>query len=806
MHLGSLQCTQKGRVRLPSGSRGGAVYADDFGGVWVTSEDAREVVYYAPHTLAAAIEQQQQMSLPTSTHSASVAPLSTSPPAYTVVFRCDSPNCAAGHASRADRILSLFSFSRHACDGDSSRRDLCIVTTHGTLAFAHVPVSDRCEPPPSSAPTAVQPYQEVRLGMQVCAAAVTSGTTQNFVLCCQDGAFTEVIRVAVLSPAEQPGSADSAAADGEYEVDARGLFRVEGRIDVVLHEPVLDVLVTVSDAGYVDVWDVASEKDVTMMYGSLSWDCDRYGSPTCALLHRGQLWVGLTTGQLLVFPFSICPSAASPPLSRGAQLLRSHASRVTGLLRMSLGTDVWSCAADSAKVNVWDAAGTAFRGSFVFPDVGLVAWQSGAAQLRTALWGIDGATGEPSLMQVTQTLSDPDGTQAHTREEISAQHRVDALLCAYQVCWRSVVQMLRHLLFDDAEDTEAAAGEAALIALKLIEQDADGAGDNGDVVGALHAMRDPLRRLREAHRQHDPESANIIRDLPSLMEACVTWCEEQRRVSHEVEALLRTLGASSSTATCLTSLADVEEEVLLLRARVDELQSELARISDRSDHEAVTREGGEASDNGIKEDLQGAQDALRDELWRNRELQVQLSEAQSELKSLTSQHARTQELLEASDEQVEQLKRSLLAAKRAAEVKLSDVSSLFEMESRLHESQGVIADLSAKMETLLNEADVTTASLQAFEERQAAAKEVLRRVLRTQNDLADDVGSFVDEVSAAIAGFQKCHRAAPAEHAAALVSVVEGAMHRLEASVEERLHEQQGWFHSLSQELKAAMT
>ncbi|CBZ33651.1 hypothetical protein, conserved [Leishmania donovani] len=804
MLFGSLQCTQKGRVRLPAGSRGGAVYADDFGGVWVISEDAQEVLYYAPDTLSAAIEQQQRQACPPlSTHGTSVAPLSTSSPAYAVVFRCDAQNGTADGVTREDRVYSLYSVSRHECIAGSPRRDLCIVTTRGTLAFVRMPANHRHDPPLRQ--IAAQPYQEVHLDMHVCAATVTNGAVQNLVLCCHDGTFTEVIRVAVVGSAEQLGGVGSAAADTECEVDATGLFRVEGRIEAVLHDSVLDVLVTVSDTGYVDVWDVASAKDVTAMYGSLSWDCDRYGAPTCALLCRDQLWVGLTTGQLLVFPLSNCHGGASPPLLNSAQLLRGHTSRVTGLISVSLATCVWSCAADSAKVNVWDAGTAALRGSFVFPGSGLVAWQAGAAQVRTALWGIDGATGEPSLLQVTQSLPDPNGTQARTREETRAQHHTEALLHAYQVFWRSMARTLRHLLLGEAKDADEGAEEAMQTALQLIWQDASGAGDNRDVLDAIHAMCDTLRRLRAAHRRCDPEGSDNARDLPSLMEACVTWYEQQGRVPHEVEALLRALNASSSEATCLTSLEDVEEEVMLLRARVEELQVELARAGDRRDSDAVCKGGAEATDTAIAAELQDAQAALRDKAEENRELRAQLSEAQREATSLTSQHAHTQQLLDASDEQVEQLKRSLLAAKRAAEVKASDVSSMFEMESRLHESQGAIAELSAKVETLLKEADVARVSLHAFEERQAAAKEVLQRVLRTQNDLADDVGTLVDDVSAAIATFKKRHCGSLTEHAAALVGIVEEALYRLELSVERRLRDEQLWFQSLSHGLKAAM-
>ncbi|CAJ1023320.1 hypothetical protein, conserved [Leishmania lindenbergi] len=803
MLLGSLQCTQKGRVQPPAGSRGGAVYTDYFGGVWVTSEDAQEVVYYAPHTLATTIQQQQQLSFPLSTHDISIAPLSTSSPAYTVAFRCGTMRCTADKAFREERIYSLFPLSRPACDSDGSEHVLCIVTTCGTLAFIQVPTSHRHEPPLPE--TAVQPYQEVHLDVHVCAATVTSGSAQNLVLCCHDGDFTEVLRVAVVSSAERLDSSDSAAADAEYEVDAKGLFRVEGRIAVVLHDSVMDVLVTVSETGYVDVWDLASAKDVTAMYGSLSWDCSRYGAPTCALLCRDYLWVGLTTGQLLVFLFSSRDGAVATPQSHSVQLLRGHTSRVTGLLRMSLGTSVWSCAEDSAKVNVWDAASAAFRGSFVFPDIGLVAWQAGAVQVRTALWGIDGATGGPSLMQVTQSLLDPNGTQVHTREETRAHHCNEALLRAYQVFWRSMAQTLRHLLLGDAADASADAMESTSTALQLIWQDVSGAGDNSDVLDALHAMCDTLPRLRAAHCRGGAGGGDNARDLLSLVEACVTWHEQQGCVSREVEALLCSLNASSCETTCLTSLEDVEEEVLLLRARVDELQLELARIRDGRDSDAASEGGEEAIDETITKELQGAQDVLHDEVEKNRELKAQLSEAQSEVKVLTSQHTHMQQLLEASDEQVVQLRRSLLAAKRAAEVTASDVSSMFEMEARLHASQGVIAELSAKVDTLLNEADVTRASLHELQERQGAAKAVLQRVLNTQNDLADDVSSLVDDVSTAIASFKKSHRVVLTENAAALLGVVEESMYRLEMSIEKRLRDQQEWLHSLSPGLKAAM-
>ncbi|GET88073.1 hypothetical protein, conserved [Leishmania tarentolae] len=804
MLLDSLQCTQKGRVQLPAGSRGGAVYADDFGGVWVTSDDAQEVLYYAADTLAAAIEQQQRQPCPSlSSHGSTAVPLSTSFPAYTVVFRCDAQSHTADEDCGKERVYSLFSLSRQACAAGSPRRDLCIITSRGTLAFIQVPASHSHKPPLPE--TVTQPYQEVHLDMHVCAATVTNGTVQNLVVCCHDGDFTEVIRVSVVSAAEQLDGADSAATDAECEVDATGLFSVEGRIEAVLHDSAMDLLVTVSDTGNVDVWDVASAKDVTAMYGSLSWDCDRHGAPTCALLCRGQLWVGLTTGQLLVFPLSNYHDSASPRRN-SAQILRGHTSRVTGLISMSLGTCVWSCAADSAKVNVWDAVTAGLRGSFVFPDSGLVAWQAGAAHVRTALWGIDGGTGEPSLMQVTQPLSDPHGMQARNREETRAQHHNDTLLHAYRVFWRSMARTLRHLFLGDMDDADVDAEETMPMALRLIWQDASGAGDYSDVLDAIYAMRDPLRRLGAAYRRCDPENGDNSRDLPSLMAACATWCEGQGRFSRELDALLRTLNATSTEETCLTSLEDVEEEVLLLRARVEELQFELAQSCGRGDSDTVSSGGAAATDDAIAVKLQAAEGVLRDKMEESRELETQLNEARCEVTCLTSQLAHAQQLLEASDEQVEQLKRSLVAAKRAAEVKASEVSSMFEMESRLHESQSVIAELSAKVETLLNAADVTSASLHAFEERQAAAKKVLQRVLCTQNDVADDVDTLVDDVTAAIATFKKRYHASLTEHTAALVGVVEEAMYRLQLSVEKRLRDEQVWFQSLSHALKAAMT
>ncbi|KAG5506384.1 hypothetical protein JKF63_05887 [Porcisia hertigi] len=811
MHFKGFQCTQKGRLRLSGESRGGTIHVDDFGGIWATSEDAQEVLYYAPHTLAAAMDQQRQVSLPPSTPGDPVESLSSSSPAHTVAFRCHTPTSEKGDASQDDRISAVFSFNRDVCDATGPRRDVCIVTQCGVLVFIRVPFGDGEEP--SLLGSALQPYQEVCLGMRVCAATVTSGTAQHLVLCCYDGFFTEVIRAAVVAvnanSAEPLDSAVSATGDGECEVDATGLFRVEGRIATILHDPGLDVLVTISDTGYVDVWDAVSAQDATAIYGSLSWDCNRYGAPTCALLCRNYLWVGLTTGQLLVFPFSSCRGATSIPLSYSPQALRSHTSRITTLLSVSLGTVVWSCAADSPKVNVWDAASAVLSGSFVFPNSGLASWQVGATQVRTALWGIEGTTGELSFIQVTRSLSDSNGIQARNPEETSAQRRGEALLHAYQTVWRSVAQQLRHVLLGDAEDAHVDAGEATSSALQLMGNDASGVGDISDVVGAIHQMRKAARQLRAAHHRGDHRGEEKPTGLPSLIEAAVACHEQQGRVSHEVEALLRSLNAFSSKATCFTSLEEVAEEMILLRARVEELQLELTRMGDCRDDDTVIKTGEETANEIIAKELQGTQHTLSFALNENAELRAQLSEAQSEVTSLTSQLAQTQQLLEASGEEVGQLRRSLLAAKRAAEVTASDVSSIFEMESRLHESQGVIAELSAKVDSLVNEAGATSVLLQAFQEKQVAAKEVLQRVLRSQNDLADDVGAFVDTVGAAIVAFKKRHNDTLSEPAAAaaaaLTVVVEEEMNRLEESIENRLNDQQMWFHSLSQELKVTL-
>ncbi|KAK7202214.1 wd40 repeat domain-containing protein [Novymonas esmeraldas] len=819
----SLECAQKACVPLPAVCRGGVVHADDYGGLWIVSGDAQEVVYCtAPEALAATAPEHGHSEahlLPgggaASSPSEATAAAATAP--HRTAYRCGPSASGAAAASDEeggsdDGVHSVLFFSRDACAGDSRRRDVCVVTRRGTLAFISVP--QRSAPPPT-----VQPYQVASLGIDVCATTATVGASQCVVLCCHDGAFTEVIRVTVAA-VDGPGAdgVPAPAAAVGCEVDASGLFRIEGRIAAVLHDPVAHLLLTVSDGGYVDVWDVAAARDVTAAYGALSWDPHRSGSPTCALLCRDRLWVGLTSGKLLIFDMvhgggaGGDDDAAATARPRDALLVRSHTSPITGLMAMSLGTSVWSCAAESAKVSVWDAASATLRGAFVFSEAGTAAWRVGAVQLHTSLWGVDAATGESSLLQVSQSLQDVSAALLQTRDEVQAQHRREAASRASRVCWQSTKHSLQALLFIDGVGSTGTAADATMSAAQQLAAREEGISeDDIDVLVGIHAICDGARRLCAAYQREHLDCCcrgGSAADLPLLIGECVAWHERQRRVSHEAEALLSGLRATDAEAAGMLTLEDVGEEVRHLRTRVDELQRELHHLKDiHGDGDAAGAGGGdEAAAAVMAVALQDARDALHAEQERCGSLQAQLREALAELESLTSQHAQAQQLLAAAEEDSAQLRRSLLAAKRAAEVSARDVSSVFEMESQLHKSHGVIAELSRKVDALLNEADATRESLLAFEARQTAAKEVVRRVLRTQHSIADDVGALVDHVRAATRAHTERHGASLDADVAALLSTVESAAYELEDSVEGRLRDQKAWLHTLSRELAASIT
>lgn len=811
MPFSSLECAQRGRVALPPGLRGGAVHADDFGGVWVITADGLTVLFYAATALEAAMHQAPSPTL-TSSFASSAAPLAPQPAPFTVAYRChtdtqhddDSGEATATASEPQDRIHSLLFFHhRTACDACAPRGGGCLVTTGGTLVFLRVPgagdAPDGAAAATSQEAAAVplRPYQEVHLDMRVSATAAMRGA---LALCCHDGAYTEVIRAAVVPDGEAAG-----------EVDAVGLFRVGGRVAALLHDPAQDILVSVSDGGNVDVWDVAGGRDVTAVYGSLSWEPQRHGPPTCALLCHDRLWVGLTTGHVLVFPFAPrqpLPAASPAEAPPAAQLLRSHTSSVTGLLRMSLGTSVWGCAADSAKVNVWHAVSAELRGSFVFPEAGLAGWQAGAAQLRTAVWGIDAVTGQPSLLQVTQALTDPSGTHVRTGDAVRQELRREALLRAYEVCWRAVVRAfdVSSLRADDAEDAADAIDEAAEVALAFVHgETGEEAATPSGILSDLRAASAGLRRLCATRRWGG--SAGEPMNVPAVMAECVAGCEERDRLAHSVQAMLRAVNAAASAAEPpLMSLEDVADEVVHLRGRVDAQEQALSRRSATEADEAVVAAAVEEATGHLQGELLAAQAAVREAHQSCGALQARLEETQRELDTLAAQHAEAQRLLAKSEEQVEQLRRSLLASKRAAEVTATEVSSMFEMESRLRESQSVVAELSSKLDRLLNASEAADAQLRAFGEKQTAAKEVLQRVLHTQNALADDVGGLADVVGAAVSRLKKLHRCEPGGPVAELVETVETAMYEAEVSVEKRLRDQQSYFHSLAHELAAAIT
>jgi hypothetical protein len=800
-------------VRLPEECGGAtAVYADDFGGVWVVLAGAQEVYYYAAHTLAATMAER-----PATLPSCAATPAPTMPQ-HTLAFRCDGRPDAPPEDAQ-DRVLSVLFFNSDTNISASAqrRRDSCIVTEGGTMAFLRVPTAH------DEIPVLLQPYQEVHLNLQVCAATAAADA---IILCCFDGEFTEVVRAVVVGMSETSPlegrcahHSDAALPDAlcTCEVEATGQFRVQGRIHCVLHDDVHGALITVSDAGNVDVWDTAHSTDVTAQFGSPAWDVAKHGTATYALICRDKLWIGLTSGQLLVYSFvhSDRRGEGSPAAAAG-MLLRSHSSPIAGVLAMSMQSSVWSCVVGNGRVNVWDAADASFRGSFVFPESGIHSWHTGAMQLRTALWGVDGASGEPCLLQVSESLSEGNA-YACDLADTRTRHTQEALLKSYRVCWRSLLRRFgavrRGLRRDEGNDealSEASDEGEMTAALQYIDADEHGleGGGGAAVAEELLDTMTALHRLcvvdRRAHGGRDRAVDVVLEDF--LRE----WqCRADTR--DDVVSFLRfvnTTDGRGSKSKAVHSLEDAQDEFTRLYGEVEELRKAVVE-AEAAAHSRANEEIASATAEAtaaLRNELESLREAWQDAAAQNEKLATQLQAAHAEMQSSAEQQTHLTQLLEDAETQLAETRKSLLATKRAAEVTASEVSSLFEMESKLHESQQVIAELSTKHEALVAAAEAKDAELRMFLHKQTAAKTALQSLLQAQNAMADNVGDFADVVVQLITDVTEGQRVVLGAPLRALLDAIQEQTRMLETSMESRLREQKKLFHTLSQELNAAVT
>ena len=806
-----LQCIQKAKVCLPAEQRGTAVYTDDYGGVWVVSDDAQEVYYYTAHTLASAMALQSTM-LPSCVSSSSAEAIAAQP-AHTLAFQCCSSQDASGEES-SDRVHSVLFFTgdaeaQAAAAGGQHRRDACVITEGGTLGFLRVPLA-RDEPP-----TLLQPYQEVHLGLRVSAATATADAV---VLCCFDGDFTEVVRTVVV-PVGSAASVDAGACPHQSEtvlsdalctceVEATGLFRVQGRIECVLYDEVHESLVAISDAGNVDVWDVANARDATAQYGSPAWDTAKHGTATCAVICREKLWIGLTSGQLCIFSLwrtdngeARACTTASP--SQSVLLLRSHGTPITGITSMSLQSSVWSCARDNGRVNVWDARDASFRGSFVFPESGIQSWYAGAAQLRTALWGLDGASGEPCLLQVSESISRPDTCACSSNADVRALCHQEELLCSYRLCMRALLRnicALRRGVQETPEDwTRDAVAAAALSSIDTDMRVVD------DSMAVVRELQDTMASLRRLCMLASRERGGVDRPVCVVLDDCIAEWQQRTHIGREVESFLSFINAAienTKSSGTVHSLADAQDAFERLQADVEALKAALAE-AERSSTDDANAAAVEEATGALRQELAALQEALHAAEAEREELTIKLQVAEEEAESAAERHRHLEKLLEKTEAQLEEAKKSLLATKRAAEVTASEVSSLFDMESKLYESQQVIAELSTKIDVLVRDAETKKMELRAFHNKQETAKDVLRRVLCEQSTMADGVSNFADSLDQLIAeATQGVHAPLPRPLAELLNTILEKAT-TLETSMESRLREQKARFHALSSELKS---
>lgn len=552
------------------------------------------------------------------------------------------------------------------------------------------------------------------LGLPVSQAVEMVGlsNSEGILVSCYEEPYSEVVRLVVDRYSE-----------GGVRVSATSLYRIDGCIGGLVYDPLERLVISTSSVGNVDVWSWAAEKDVTAQYGSMSWDVDAHGTPTCCAMVKGRLWVGTSSGHIVVAPLA---------LGEDQVIVAAHASAVQRLLPMSLGTCLWSCASD-AKVSVWSTATTQLNGSFLFPDDGLRHLCCASRAVETVLWGVDGVTGGITSFHVRETPMSDAAAHYITTDERVAHQRDHRERCTMETVLEFFCAQLQ-------EEEVRGIPENVSLALDLLQEK--------ETLRDIQFLPDALNTLVKGQKMLQRVSAGgdtFLKDLGTILHTYNEWRlheNEIRRFLQSVQSLLLLSEVPSSLDDVLNLIKDVHGKANSVSTP---LAGDVPRESDAPP--SLTAAGHQK----VLHELMTEQD-------RRQDCEERLRQALAERHELSRKLERAHALLSDRDAKIEVLERNLGASQKAAEVTASGVAQLFDMESKLHDAGLQIEQLrcqteslsrkAATADTLTAEVEVLQATVKIFEEKELIGWGALGDLLTVQCEVADEISSVVDDCCA----------------------------------------------------------
>ncbi|RHW74471.1 wd40 repeat domain-containing protein [Trypanosoma brucei equiperdum] len=706
------ECTIEGELPLKCESPFSSVYRDPQGAVWTVDSTSTRVFRF-PRVVVC----------PNSTPGHSSPAPKGSDELDQPYFDCSEEN---------DRVLSVvFTTVR-----DDERFFVCIATAGGCIAFG---VADSFE----------GDIRRVQLGVELTALAAApctdgasakdcddgnedllettslcnSGYGGGVLVSSFDGTFSEVMLLCWVS--------DSCAADlpqRDSDVDVVGLFRVQGRVCGLMVDEVGDRVVTVTQRGDVDVWNLRANVDETHTFGMPAYLASEYGEPCCSILLGGyQLWIGTSKGFVIVFflqPLGNVVSNDNSPCishtkcnvdeskgSRGAphRVWHAHgATAVRSLLVMSLGRLVWSYGADQ-QANVWDTTELLLRGSLQFPCGDLSELCCGGQYLDTSVWGVCSGSGKLTQFRVKELL-------------FGGSRGLAAALCGptsneqMERCnvLGSFVSYLCSLLNPTSEQPHAS---STMITAATDESNCSyGLSLNGD---------------------GDTDTDKYETDtlcLPPHMEVVVKQMEQCYPASHLLPHAVTSLVKGQRIVSQLTANERRGSATFLDGLRHLQRQHQ----QDSYDLKALRLQ--------VEEERKKRQDA-----------EARLAERENETHEYQQRLERLTVLQEECEKRTATLERQLKSAKKAAAVTSAEATRLCEMEANLHEAHCTVQGLQERMESLVRERQEylrvsqenksLRAQVRRFELKQQVAKRALANFIATQDHIVDSLGNIllVDE-------------------------------------------------------------
>ncbi|EPY23057.1 hypothetical protein STCU_07901 [Strigomonas culicis] len=705
--MAELQCHISGGILAPKVEgppvQFGRVYCDGGRNLWVTDAALQRVFYFNQQEIA---HRQKEFELHFSaSHTSQVS---------TALFVCKRED---------ETILSIM----HSTF--STFRLTLILTTKGTLSVFYADRDDD-----SSAPVLLREWQlATEMTSVVMAHSSTSSNEVQFFAGCFDGVYGEVIIVSLAFDA-QLSPAPPAAAALSATLDARGIFRIKGRLSQLLWRAAgADaLLLSVSHDGNIDVWDWNREEDATQRFGGISWDVAAHGalSDGGALLHDSKLWLPTDRGTLIVLPFTASQTTPS------ALLLEAHSGPIRQLLRMSGGRYIWSYA-EGGRVSVWDTEHVSFKGSFLFPECRIANLACADVELVTHLWAVDGETGGLASLVANESIQGFDGKVTVSSEAMRRAEEGRSSVEKLHAVLDSASRELRALGLDPltAAPTEGGsdADEKAEALVRVVQDYAASAKLLSSFFGGGEAIGS------------DGKTQAGYSGLEERVTDLIATCRDASAAEGDVQDFCSSVCMIIDENRELTSLHDVLEA---LSDWKEDLQT-------RDRKEEVEPVGNDTVP--FKDVIAQLEKELRERDVYTTELDRRIVELLSEQRELSVQLERTQQSLSDRDQQIHVLQRTADTAKKAAELASADAAQLFELEACLHAAREKEAQLEGELARLrpreerFQQCEDTIAALEqrvaSYERKEKLAAHAIEDFISVQNNLFEEVTGLVDWLS-----------------------------------------------------------